>query len=119
MDKSKLSVGQRFNPFKVFNGVFVPDPLFYVDGLSDGARLCFGVLARFAGQDGRAYPSYERLALCLNRSRIQVMRRVRELVKVGLIEVEKTETTNRYYFLWHPIFDTECDEHSCSMKGRV
>lgn len=47
-----LCIGQPFNPFGLFNGIFVPESLVKFKDISPGAKLAYGRLARYAGQDG-------------------------------------------------------------------
>ena len=54
--------GEPFNPFRLFNGLFVPEALARRRGLSPGAKLAYGRLARYAGQDGQCYPAVPTLA---------------------------------------------------------
>src|ERR1022692_92146 len=54
-----LEVGQPFNPFGLFTGIFIPDALVRSTIISPGAKLVYGRLARYAGQDGRCYPAVE------------------------------------------------------------
>jgi hypothetical protein len=57
-----LEVGQPFNPFGLFTGIFVPDALVRSTAISAGAKLTYGRLARYAGQDGNCYPAVPTLA---------------------------------------------------------
>jgi hypothetical protein len=54
---SNLQVGQPFNPFRLFTGIFIPEALVRYKDLSAGAKLAYGRLARYAGHDGRCYPA--------------------------------------------------------------
>ena len=57
-----LQVGQPFNPFKLFNGIYIPEALVRAKGISPGAKLTYGRLTRYAGQDGNCHPSVPTLA---------------------------------------------------------
>jgi hypothetical protein len=57
-----LEVGQPFNPFGLFTGIFVPDALVRSTAISAGTKLTYGRLARYAGQDGKCYPAVPTLA---------------------------------------------------------
>ena len=50
-----LQVGQPFNPFKLFNGIYIPEALVRAKGISAGAKLAYGRLTRYAGR--RQLPS--------------------------------------------------------------
>ena len=58
----RLKPGQRFNPFGMFNGIFIPGALMRAKGISLGAKVTYGRLARYAGQNGNCYPSVKKLA---------------------------------------------------------
>ena len=49
--------GDAFNPFLLFNGVWLPNGLLERTDLSPGAKLAYARLCQFAGRDGAAYPS--------------------------------------------------------------
>ena len=46
-----LTVGQPFNPYKLFVGIFIPEALVINPEVSPGAKLIFGQLARYAGSE--------------------------------------------------------------------
>ena len=48
-------VGQPFNPFRLFTGIFIPEALVRSELVSPGAKMAYGRLARYAGQDGRCW----------------------------------------------------------------
>ena len=50
-----MKIGARFNPYKVFQGVFAPYWLLEHRGLGAGAKLCYIRLLGFAGKDARCY----------------------------------------------------------------
>jgi hypothetical protein len=56
------NVGDAFNPYGMFNGIWVPESLLKCPDLSASAKLLYGRLARFAGENGRCFPSVETLA---------------------------------------------------------
>jgi hypothetical protein len=105
MDKSRPTVGQRFNPFKVFYGLFIPDAIASYTGLSQGCKMCYGKLSQYAGKNGFAYPSHQKLAEDLGVSDRQVRAYLSALVDSGFICAEKLFPTNRYHFLWHPVLE--------------
>lgn len=78
--------------------------------MSSTAKLIFGKLCQYAGQNGQAYPSYKTLAGDVGVERRQAIRAVKELVDYGLIKpVGRRKgdggfTSNIYAFLWHQIF---------------
>ncbi len=81
--------------------------------MSSTAKLVFGKLCQYAGQNGQAYPSYKTLAGDVGVERRQAIRAVKELVDYGLIKpVGRRKgdggfTSNIYAFLWHQIFSDD------------
>lgn len=90
----------RFNPRKTFLGIFIPDGVMEMD-ISTGAKFCFGLLLRYAGDNGHCWPKQSTLAERLKVSERQVRAYVAELEKAKLVDTERTGLgdSNRYYFL--------------------
>lgn len=112
-----MNIGQKFNPFKLFVGAFIPNALMKCKKISQGSKLCYARLSQYAGQNGYAYPKMETLADEIGVSLSQVKRYIKELVSYGLITIESprgkdklNHLNNKYYFNWHEIF--ECNELS-------
>jgi len=104
-----LEVGQPFNPFRLFNGIFIPDALVREKGISPGAKITYGRLTRYAGEDGECYPAVPTLACEIGIGERQTQRYLTELEKQQLIRrlarfLESGQTSNGFVFLWHPIF---------------
>jgi Helix-turn-helix domain len=106
-----MQVGQPFNPFKLFTGIFIPEGLVRAKELSAGAKLTFGRLARYAGQNGRCYPAIETLAAEIGVGSRQTQRYITELEREKLIRrvsrfsnQDNGQTSNFFEFLWHPLF---------------
>jgi len=102
-----MSPGQRFNPYRMFTGAFIPNWLLRRDELSLGAKVVYARLAQFAGDDGRAYPTVERLSAEVGTSARQVQRYLAELVANKLIERHGNYAEGKgddFYFLAHEWF---------------
>jgi len=101
-------IGEPFRPWRRFRRVVVlPEVLLAADCLSDGAKLCWGRLARYEGKDGAAYPSTETLGAELGVLERQARRYVAELEYQGFIRRESQPgKTNRFLFLWHRVFES-------------
>lgn len=104
-----LVAGQRFNPFNIFTGVYIPEVLARYRGLSPLAKITWGRLARYAGENGECYPSLETLASEVAVKKRRICQVVQELMKKGFIDREKRygrggQTSNAYFFLAHPVF---------------
>ena len=112
-EPAELAVGQSFNPYRLFTGIFIPEALVRWDQISPGAKLCYGRLARYAGKTGRCFPSTKTLAAELGITKDQARRYLYELRDVGLIRLENRWTkdgdrdTNLIIFLWHNVLDSK------------
>ena len=106
------SAGESYNPWRIFVGCFIPNVITRSTELSSTAKLVFGKLCQFAGENGKAYPSYSTLAREVGVKQRQAIRAVKELVVFGLIRPVKQNrpdggsTSNIYEFIWHDIFIT-------------
>jgi len=103
-----LAVGQPFNPFRVFNGIFIPEALVRSKELSAGAKITYGRLTRYAGENGECYPAVPRLAAEIGMGERQTQRYLAELERKKFIRrlprvLGHGQTSNAYVFLWHPI----------------
>jgi hypothetical protein len=78
-----MQVGQPFNPFRLFTGIFIPEGLVRANGISPGAKLAYGRLARYAGQDGRCYPSMGALAAEIAVGERQARKYITELERAN------------------------------------
>jgi biotin operon repressor len=117
-----------FNPYRMFVGAYIPNALLRHKEVSAGAKLTWARLAQYAGKNGKAWPKLETLADDLGVSKPTVIKYIKELVSAGFIAVDNPKgadrlahKSNRYYFLWHPIFEdelnTEDDFASDSKQG--
>ena len=100
-----LQVGQVFVPRRVLHsGVFVPDGLLASRLVSNGAKLLWARLARYAGTRGQCFPLLSTLAMDLGFSERQVQRYLAELVSGGFLRARQRgyNKSNVYEFLWHP-----------------
>jgi len=82
---AKLAVGQPFNPFGLFVGAFIPNAILKAECIGPAAKLCYGRLLQYAGQDGLCYPSRETLATELSMSTSTVARALKSLEEQGFI----------------------------------
>jgi hypothetical protein len=97
-------VGQVFIPRRILNsGVFVPDGLLTCRLVSNGAKLLWARLARYAGAKGLCFPLLSTLAADLGFSERQVQRYLAELVSAGFLRARQRgyNKSNLYEFLWH------------------
>jgi hypothetical protein len=82
--------------------------------LSPGAKLAYGWLRAYAGQNGVCWPGQERLAQELGRSYRQTQRYLDELEEAALIQPDRDArpgSTPTYCFLGHPVLGPDIDVH--------
>ena len=108
-----MRIGEKFNPYRLFVGVYIPNAIVRCKDLSLGAKLCYGRLAQYAGEDGEAYPSYETLAEEIGSNRRSAIRYAKELHLYGLIRIVHRKnlyaedyTSNVFQFLWHSLLES-------------
>jgi DNA-binding transcriptional MocR family regulator len=93
----------RINPYKLFVGAFIPNWLMVRPELTSSAKLVYSRLAQFAGENGKAFPRRETLAVELGLSLGMVKLCLNELRRHGLIETKQRGLgqSNEYYFMSH------------------
>lgn len=106
---------RRINPYKLFNGSFVPEWLMTTQIVSSHAKLVYSRLCRYAGNDGKCYPKLEDLAKEVGLPLSTMRRALSELLEQGMMESVRRGLglANDYYFLWHPLMDSEMDNPDC------
>jgi hypothetical protein len=112
-----LQPGEVFNPFRMFTGVFIPEGLVRCDWISAGAKLAWGRLARYAGEDGRCYPTVKSLAAEIGLGARQGQKYLAELERARLIRRkgrfhQRGQTSNKFEFLWHEMFAQGVNDRS-------
>ncbi|TVL95487.1 MAG: hypothetical protein CV087_24315 [Candidatus Brocadia sp. WS118] len=102
------------NPYKIFNGSFIPDWLERRTEITPGAKLVYGRLARFAGKDGKCNPPLELMAECLGTNPRQIIRHIKELTNANLIESKRNGRgkPNDYFFIYHDWMTFRSDKSS-------
>ena len=103
-----MKPGDRFNPYKKFNGIFIPDWLAVRREISQGAKIAYGRLLRYAGKDGKCYPSIDKLANDIGVKKRQVAGYLKELKELKLIEsIQRGRGhSNEYLFLFHDFIES-------------
>ena len=123
-----LQSGQPFNPYGMFTGIFIPEGLARCASIGAGAKVAWGRLARYAGADGRCYPTMKTLAGEIGVGERQVQKYVAELEQNELIRrvsrfKGRGQTSNAFEFLWHALFERGVNNRSpggvndCSGRG--
>jgi hypothetical protein len=110
------------NPHRLFHGTWTPEWLDSRAEVSDGAKRLYAQLCRFAGNKGEAFPSYQKLAERLQKSRRQIIRLIEELCHYELLSVTHVKDkvhgnrANIYRFMWHPWMQLAADEDYSLVK---
>lgn len=115
--KVSLRVGQPFNPFGLFNGIWIPEVLVRAKGISPGAKLVYGRLARYAGRGGDCYPAVSTVASEVGLKARQTQRYLAELEGMELIRrvpriSGSGQGSNVYVFLWHALLEGAMNKHA-------
>jgi DNA-binding transcriptional regulator YhcF (GntR family) len=115
--KISLQPGEAFNPYRMFTGLFIPEVLARSDRISAGAKLAWGRLARYAGENGQCYPSVKTLASEIGVGERQTQKYLVELEKAKLIRrrscfADRAQTSNTFEFLWHEMFQEGVNDSS-------
>jgi hypothetical protein len=106
-ENSQHRIGQPFNPYRMFAGIFIPEAIARDAMLSPGAKLCYGRLCRYAGVNGHCYPAVPTLAAEIGVDVRQAQRYLTELESARLINrVHQPGRPSRIQFLWHMIFES-------------
>lgn len=102
MDDSETErQGKHYAPYKKFIGSIVPNWIMRRNDISQGAKLCFGRLAQFAGKNDCAFPGHQVLANELGVSVPAVKGYLRELSVLGVIYSQRMGSGNfsLYFFI--------------------
>ena len=100
-----MNIGETFNPFKRFNGIFIPEQIVSLSTINQGAKLCYGRLLRFAGKNGYCFPSVKLLATELGVGERQTQKYLAELQDHGFIrKMPRPGSSDRIEFLLHEAF---------------
>ena len=106
LSEQTFRVGQKFNPYGIFNGIFIPEALVRHPAISPTAKLAYGRLVRYAGQDGRCFPAVATLAAEIGVKKRRAQDCLTELETAGLLAREfQKGRSSHYAFLWHPVFE--------------
>ena len=84
--RTALQPGEPFNPYLMFTGIFIPEGLVRCTSIRPGAKLAWGRLARYAGEDGRCYPKVKTLASEIGVRERQLQNYLKELEQAKLIQ---------------------------------
>jgi len=104
----------------MFTGIFIPEGLVRSSIVGPGAKLAWGRLARYAGEDGHCYPAIKVLAAEIGVRERQAQNYLGELETAKLIRRisrfnGRAQASNAYEFLWHDVFSTGM--HHCAGGG--
>jgi hypothetical protein len=118
---SREAIGERFVPWRRFKTYYlIPDPVMAAD-ISPGAKLCWGVLARFAGKDGRCFPTMQTIGRQIGVSERQAKSYIAELTRERYIVRTRggSRRSNQYSFLWHSTFEVADGQDASQQTGKI
>lgn len=106
------TIGNEFNPYGLFHGLFIPNCIAQSTYLSDQEKLLMGRLYQYAGRNGKAFPKRTVLAQELAWNLRKLDRNIQALKNKGLIKTTQADATapSVYWFLWHKIYTSEFPE---------
>ena len=88
-----------FNPFGLFNGVWIPEFLLSYSGISPAAKICYARLCRYCGRKTNiCFPSLDELADELGVTTRSINSYLRELEDDGFLVIQRRgmQMTNKY-----------------------
>src|SRR5437868_3682225 len=86
---ARPKIGEPFNPYRRFNNVLIPEAIARSRALTPGAKLVYGRLRRYAGEDGRCFPAVATLAMEVALGKRQVQNHLRALERAGFLRIVK------------------------------
>lgn len=102
-----MKIGEPFNPFNRFNGIYIPTAILHMPDLSPRAQICYGRLMRYAGKNGECFPAVKTLAAETGVGERQAQKCLAELQQARLIrKTIRPGTTDLIEFLWHEAFES-------------
>src|SRR5579872_647124 len=113
----QLRPGKAFNPYRMFTGLFIPEGLARASSISAGAKMAWGRLARYAGEDGLCFPTVKTLGSEIGVGERQAQKYLAELERACLIRrverfANRAQTSNTFEFLWHELFQRGVNDRS-------
>jgi hypothetical protein len=115
-----ITIGQSFNPHRLFRTINIPEPVFLCQELSMASKMIYGRLYRYAGEDGVCYPAVSTIAKEVGVADRQVQRSLLQLETLGFLRrcqrfdgTTNRQLSNGYQFLFHQVFAAsfEADQH--------
>jgi hypothetical protein len=103
-----FKVGEAFNPWHAVCGFYPPDVVGRQRDFTEGQKRLYERSVRWAGQNGRFWYGFEKMAAELGKSMRQVKDDMAALEATGLIRhTRRRRNSNVYSFLWHPMFEVQ------------
>ena len=98
-----MKPGEPYSPYRLFLCAFVPLPIMAMTDISPGAKLLFGRLALYAGQNTTCFPKLDRLSADLGSSVDSIGRWMAELTAAKLLNRAQKGSGRpaECEFIWH------------------
>lgn len=100
----QLNIGQRFNPYRASQAMFIPLRMARYKGLSWTEKGVYACLRQHAGKRGYCWPDQETIAEDAAISRNRVSEVLSTLESKGFIERVRNGRRIEVFFLYHQIF---------------
>ena len=100
-----------FRPWRAFQGAHIPLVILTANDLSPAAKLLWALLAKYAGENGSAYPKQRKLAEDMGVNIKTLRKRLEELTSKGYIVQSREKGDRRahkpfnYQFIWRDEFE--------------
>lgn len=105
--------GQRFNPYKLFTGAYIPRAILEYRKLSANAKLLWAKMAELSMGHDSVTATHKRLADGIGLSPRSIPNAIDKLIEEKFIEKVLPSGTDRldhvavtYFFRWHPIMES-------------
>jgi len=107
-DLDDYEVVKFINPYRQFQGIWLPMWLLQMEELSLTDKIIYAVLAKHAGENGCCYPKQETIATALKTSTRTVKASIKKLIETNLIWRKQVglRMPNVYFFLEHSAMGT-------------
>ncbi len=114
------SIGQSYNPFKMFTGSFIPEWLECRTEISPGAKLVFARMCRYSGRNGQCNPRQKILSKAIGLSERQTRTYIKELEIYEVIKNTRLGLgkSNTYKFLIHKWMFADQERQDASDQER-
>lgn len=113
MSEEERTPGQRFNPYRLFTGAYIPRAILEYRELSANAKLLWAKMAELSMGHDSVTATHKQLADGIGLSPRSIPKTIDNLIEEKFIEKVLPSGTDRldhiavtYFFRWHPIMES-------------